>query len=414
MPHMPPAIRVEDPFDLAESERRRGGDPDEDLFHGKVSKEEWHGQAQHDRGDMMGHAFTPPRAITPTNINVNDIDFDDLLGDLMPVAAPHPLAPPMPQGLADSLDDLLGDFPPTPGEPAPAVPNAPVPPQPAAIPPAARAPAAAPVAAPMPAAPPALGPGPLPAAPIPAAPIPAAPPPGPGGPGAAVPPPASPFDAVPPAPAPRPAAGPASVPPTADVAALLAAFAQGAGLPQLDLLAGQGPGQADPLEAMRNVGALFAAFVAGTREVLMSRAEIKHEMRVEQTMMRARDNNALKFSVSAEEALVALLQPDRPGYKAPLAAVAEAFTDVRSHEMAVMAGLQTALIALLKRFDPATLESRLKAGMLDSIMPGARKARFWELFCATYKDLAREAEDDFHSVFGREFARAYDAQVRKL
>ena len=165
---------------------------------------------------------------------------------------------------------------------------------------------------------------------------------------------------------------------------------------------------------MRAIGALFRALVAGTRDVLMSRAEIKHEMRVEQTMIRSRDNNALKFSVSPEEALIALLRPNRPGYKPPLASVEEAFTDIRSHEMAVMAGMQTGLIALLKRFDPSGLEARLQRGMLDGILPGARKARFWELFCTTYKDIAREAEDDFHAVFGRDFARAYDAQINKL
>ena len=49
-----------------------------------------------------------------------------------------------------------------------------------------------------------------------------------------------------------------------------------------------------------------------------------------------------------------------------------------------------------------------------NILPAARKARTWELFCATYGEIAREAEDDFQSVFGREFARAYDAQMRKL
>jgi type VI secretion system FHA domain protein len=131
-------------------------------------------------------------------------------------------------------------------------------------------------------------------------------------------------------------------------------------------------------------------------------------------MLRARDNNALKFAVTVEEALAALLMPGRPGYKPPLDAAREAFADVRSHEMAVMAGVQTALIGLLKRFDPQALEKRLQPGVLDNFLPGARKARYWELFCTTYSDIAREAEDDFQSVFGREFARAYDAQMRKL
>ena len=165
---------------------------------------------------------------------------------------------------------------------------------------------------------------------------------------------------------------------------------------------------------MRAIGALFRAFVSGTRDALMSRAEIKQEMRVERTMLRARDNNVLKFSISPDEAVAALLQPNRPGYKAPLAAVDEAFKDIRSHEMAVMAGLQTALGSLLQRFDPTALEARLQRGVLDGILPGARKARYWELFCTTYQEIAREAQDDFHSAVGRTFAQAYDAQMGKL
>jgi type VI secretion system protein len=95
-------------------------------------------------------------------------------------------------------------------------------------------------------------------------------------------------------------------------------------------------------------------------------------------------------------------------------AVREACRDIQSHEMAVMAGVQTALVGLLRRFDPAALEARLQPGRLDGLLPVSRRARVWELFCATYADIAREAEDDFQSVFGREFAKAYDAQMRKL
>jgi type VI secretion system FHA domain protein len=194
----------------------------------------------------------------------------------------------------------------------------------------------------------------------------------------------------------------------ADAHALLAAFLSGAGVPELRL-----PNQ-DPEAAMRAAGALFRVMVEGLRDVLMSRTAIKNEFRMEQTMLRARDNNALKFSVTPEEAVAALLLPDRPGYKPPLDAAREAFDDIRQHEMAVMAGVQTALLGLLRRFDPAALEQRLQKGMLDAVLPAARRARTWELFCNTYKDIAREAEDDFQSVFGREFARAYDAQTKKL
>jgi type VI secretion system protein len=414
-----PSMRAEDPFDAIE--RNNGSrHAEDDLFQGKTPADSWTGASQRDNVDAPFQAFNAPRAIAPAKpMNLDDIDFDALLGDVMPTAAPNPLSPsaapppppprPMPSG--DALDDLLGDFPPPAATP------------PAAMPPAAVAPAVPVAPAARPQAGDALddllGDFPQPAARIPAAPpIAPVPPPAPASSQAV----ANPFEAPPPAAipvapaAPRPPqpaaspfaeAAPATSAAAAPAAALLAAFLDGAGMAQLDL----GP---DPEAAMRAVGALFRAFVGGTRDVLMSRAEIKHEMRVEQTMIRSRDNNALKFSISAEEALAALLRPNRPGYKSPLASVEEAFTDIRSHEMAVMAGMQTGMLALLRRFDPAGLESRLQRGMLDGILPGARKAKFWELFCATYKDIAREAADDFHAVFGRDFARAYDAQVNKL
>jgi type VI secretion system protein len=187
----------------------------------------------------------------------------------------------------------------------------------------------------------------------------------------------------------------------------LQAFLDGAGVAQLQLA------NADPEATMRAVGEVFRAMAEGLREVLMSRAAIKGDMRVEQTMIQARNNNALKFSVTADDAVAALLSKDRPGYMPPLLATKEAFNDIKSHELAVMAGVQTALLGLLQRFDPATLEKRLSQGLLASVLPGARKARYWDSFREVHGQIAREAEDDFQAVFGRAFAKAYTAQTRK-
>jgi len=228
-------------------------------------------------------------------------------------------------------------------------------------------------------------------------------------------PPATPFAAPSAAPAPVPA--PAPSPPTAaipappltgaDAARLIQAFLDGAGVPKLDVSAHE------PEAYLRAAGELFATMVESLRDVLMSRAVVKGEFGVEQTMLRPRDNNALKFSVTPADAVSALLQPGRPGYMEPLRATREAFDDVRVHQLAVMAGVQAALFNLLQTFDPAALEARLQKGaMIESIMPGTRRAKLWELFCATYKDIARDADSDFQAVFGREFARAYTEQVR--
>lgn len=289
---------------------------------------------------------------------------DDLDAQLQAFTAPKPLAPMDPNEIDFDalLGDSLTDLPASAAAPAP-VPSAPV------------APAA--WTSPAPVQP--VQPAP-PIAPAPAAPAAAA--------------------------APLPAAPAAAAAPDVDAARLFAAFLQGAGVPDLQV--------ADPERTLRAAGEVFRAMIEGLLQVLMSRAEIKNALRVERTILRAGDNNALKFAAGPEDAIAALLQPKKPGYKGRLEATREAFDDIKAHEMAVMAGVQTALLGLLKRFEPAALEGRLQPGMIDSLLPIARKARFWETFCTIYRDIAREAQDDFNAVFGREFARAYDAQSQKL
>jgi len=191
-----------------------------------------------------------------------------------------------------------------------------------------------------------------------------------------------------------------------DAAAGLAAFLDGAGVAGLDC-------GRDPEATLRMAGQLFAIMVAGLCQTLRSRSAIKNEFRVDQTMIRPIDNNPLKFTLNEHDAIAAMLQVPRPGYLDADSSAREAFRDIGEHQLAVMAGVQTALMALLKRFEPAALEKRLDTGVLGGLVPAARKARTWELFCATYSDIVRDAEGDFRSVFGREFARAYDAQTRK-
>ena len=64
---------------------------------------------------------------------------------------------------------------------------------------------------------------------------------------------------------------------------------------------------------------------------------------------------------------------------------------------------------------PAELETRLTTRtLLDSVLPANRKAKLWDLYEQRYSEISREAEDDFHSLFGREFLKAYEAQIAQL
>ena len=88
--------------------------------------------------------------------------------------------------------------------------------------------------------------------------------------------------------APPRAAPPREPEAVADDGALLAAFLEGAGMRDAH--------PTDPPATMLALGKAFRNLVAGLRAVLIARAQIKSEFRIEQTMIQARGNNPLKFS----------------------------------------------------------------------------------------------------------------------
>lgn len=84
-----------------------------------------------------------------------------------------------------------------------------------------------------------------------------------------------------------------------------------------------------------------------------------------------------------------------------------------AHQFATLAGMRAALEGIFTRFDPAVLEAKLaQKSMVDSLLPSMRKARMWELFNEMYRQLAAEASDDFHELFGKAFLRAYEEAHR--
>jgi type VI secretion system protein ImpI len=202
----------------------------------------------------------------------------------------------------------------------------------------------------------------------------------------------------------RAAAVPAAQGPAGPGEELLAAFLAGAGLPDLVRRS------AVPPEAlMRGLGAAFRAFVEGLREVLITRASIKSEFRIEQTIIAARGNNPLKFSPSVEDALAAMLGESRGAFMDAEAAVRDSLDDIKRHEMATMEAMQAGLRAVLAALDPAKLREEAEAAGGLSLVPAQRRARAFDLFEARFAALLRDAENTTDGVFARAFARAYEA-----
>jgi type VI secretion system FHA domain protein len=168
------------------------------------------------------------------------------------------------------------------------------------------------------------------------------------------------------------------------------------------------------VEQMKLIGALLRASVGGTLGLLATRSIAKRELGASPTIPQVRQNNPLKFSPDTDAALAQLLGPPQRGFITPLAAVRDAFDDLRVHELAVLAGMRAALEAVLARFDPETLEKRLAGGMWDNLVPVNRKARLWERYGEQHAQIMREIEDDFDTLFGRAFLVAYEAQLARL
>lgn len=169
-------------------------------------------------------------------------------------------------------------------------------------------------------------------------------------------------------------------------------------------------------ETFFTIGKMLRIAISGTMDVLLARTRIKSEMRLDVTTIRAEENNPIKFSINADEALTRLMEnEEHRGYMEPVRALEEAFDDIKAHQIAVIAGMQTALQSVLKRFDPERLETRLqKQSPISASIPIHKQAKLWSQFEQFYEDIETEAQDDFNQLFSHSFASAYEQQIQQL
>ncbi len=170
----------------------------------------------------------------------------------------------------------------------------------------------------------------------------------------------------------------------------------------------------DLVNTMARMGRVTKALVTGLREILMTRTSIKSEFRIEQTMINAGGNNPLKFSISPEQAIEAMLRPATKGYQSPETATEEALNDVKAHEVAMVTGMEAALKGILAKLDPEVLADTIETSSGFGTLLRGKKARYWEVYEKLYAEISDQAENDFHDLFSREFARAYKEQLDRL
>jgi type VI secretion system FHA domain protein len=221
--------------------------------------------------------------------------------------------------------------------------------------------------------------------------------------------PAAPPPPSPPPPSPPPVqAAPRAPGPAAADDPVIQALMRGLGLSELNT-------KRSAEEIAELAGAMLREATAGTMGVLMGRAMTKRESRLDMTMISAAANNPLKFFPDADSALTQMINGTMPGYMQPARAFANAFDDLKAHELAIMAGMRAALEGVLARFDPAAIEARLQVPtVMDKMLAANRKAKMWDRMVELYTQMASEADSDFHRLFGEAFGKAYEEQVARL
>lgn len=188
--------------------------------------------------------------------------------------------------------------------------------------------------------------------------------------------------------------------------ALLDSFKQGAGLTDCRY-----PEQLTP-ELMFMLGKMLAESVQGCMDLLGARAAAKQEVRVSVTLINAEANNPLKFLPTGSSVLAQIFGPRMPGFQDGPTAIADAFQDLRSHEVAMMAGTQAAVRGLFDRFDPHYLEEQLLSqGRAKPLFSSQRDARLWDLYRSRYEWLKDEIKNQSPTSWGAEFLSAYQAEV---
>lgn len=168
-------------------------------------------------------------------------------------------------------------------------------------------------------------------------------------------------------------------------------------------------------ELARTCGEILRVVVNGLMDVLRAREQLKEELRIRSTTFKPANNNPLKFSADAEDAFHNLLVKQNSAYLSPPEAFAEALQDIRDHQQAVHTALRIAFETMLAQFDPNRLQEEFDRQMKKgSILGVPAKLRYWDLYKDKYGAIVKDAEASFRTLFGNEFARAYEEHIERL
>lgn len=160
-----------------------------------------------------------------------------------------------------------------------------------------------------------------------------------------------------------------------------------------------------------NAGLLMRELFDGLLQLMRTRDAVKTEFRASQTRIQTGDNNPLKFSATAEDAIFNLLIQTRPSFMGPLDAVRQANQDLAQHQLGMLRGMRQVFGAVVGHFDPEQIKARQAetGGKLNRLAP---KAGCWDRFRELHQMLADHGES-LQSYFSDQFLEAYERPAQE-
>lgn len=168
----------------------------------------------------------------------------------------------------------------------------------------------------------------------------------------------------------------------------------------------------DGEKAMEEMGAVLKANMNGMVELMQQRAQLKNEFRMDMTLVKTQGNNPLKFSADSKQAMKHLFKPESGSFLTVSEAFTECYQDMQVHQLAVLAGVQSAMREMFASLSPQRVEEKLskdKSGLSVS----SKASRCWQKYQNLHAELVAE-DDDFNRIFGDAFVDAYDEKVLSL
>jgi len=225
-------------------------------------------------------------------------------------------------------------------------------------------------------------------------------PPAPRAPEARIPAPARPA-AVDPPPARSPPREPQAEAPRARE--ILDRIARAAGVPERVFAS------RNPDEVADEIGALLRMTTENLAQMLASRAESISLMRsANRTMIRAVENNSLKFASSPEEALGVMFGPRTRNYLDAQATIEQSFADLKTHQILSFGAMQAALDALFEDLAPDRIDHSVEAEHGLGALISSRKAKLWDIYVERWRAKTKRADGRLIEAFTALFAQAYD------